>query len=116
MRFVSRAVLVLRAKQPYVDWANGFQEPGAAMVTLENARVAGSAFLIPAFSRDADAAEFVERHAQAMFEHELGMWTDDRATWPGRRDAATFREWFDVEGHDIVIDLGEDAIVTEELE
>lgn len=115
MKFVSRAVLVLRARQPYVDWANDLQEPGGAMVTLEDARTAGSAFLIPALSRGADARAFVERHAPAMFEHELEMWMDDRSTWPARRDAAAFHEWFDVEVHDIVVDLGEDAIVTEEL-
>lgn len=116
MKFVSRAVLVLRAKEPYVEWANGLQGPGQAMVTLADARAAGSAFLIPSFQHDAEAREFVRRHAQAMFEHELGMWMDDRATWPPRRDAATFHEWFDVEVHEILVDLGDDEIVTEELE
>ena len=116
MKFVSRAVLVLRAKEPYVEWANGLQEPGQPRVTLADARRAGSVFLVPVFHRDAEAREFVERHAPAMFEHELGMWMDDRATWPERRDAATFHAWFDVELHEIVVDLGGDEIVTEELE
>ncbi len=115
MKFVSRAVLVLRAKQPYVDWVNGLLEPGQPMVTLADARAAGSAFLIPPFTRDADAQEFVERQAPAMFEHELGMWMDDRSTWPSARDIAAFHAWFDVEVHEIVVDLGEDEIATEEL-
>jgi hypothetical protein len=115
VKFVSRVALVLRAKQPYVDWANGLQGPGGPMVTLDDARTAGSAFLVPTFSRDADARAFVERHAPVLFEHELGMWMDDRSTWPARRDAAAFHDWFDVEVHDIVVDLGEDDIVTEEL-
>jgi hypothetical protein len=115
MKFVSRAVLVLRAKAPYVEWANGLQEPGQPMVTLAHARAAGSAFLVPSFERETEAQAFVERQAQAMFEHELGMWMDDRTTWPAARDPGTFHEWFDVEVHEIVLDLGDDEIATEEL-
>jgi hypothetical protein len=115
MKFVSRAVVVVRAKPPYVDWANGLRPADAERVTLANARVGGSAFLVPSFQHDEDAQAFLERHATAMFEHELGMWIDDRAAWPPRRDAATFHEWFDVELHEIVVDLGDDEILVEEL-
>ncbi len=114
MRFVNRAVRVLRARQPYVDWANDVGS-GTDTVSLDDARQAGSAFLIPSIERDEEARAFVVTHARAMFEHELGMWMDDPETWPPRRDAETFVEWFDLEVHDIVIDLGEEAIAAEEL-
>jgi hypothetical protein len=127
VRFVNRAVLVLRARQPYVDWANacaaGEGRPAGApegrageRVSLDDARSAGSAFLIPPIDRDEDARDFVERHADTMFEHELFMWNDDPSFWPERRDAETFREWFDIEVHEIVIDLGDGPVLAEELE
>jgi hypothetical protein len=114
MRFVNRAVLILRARPPYVDWANGLRDVDPA-VTLEAARTGGSAFLVPTFETDAEAVAFVERHASVMFEHELSMWMDDAATWPAVRNAATFHAWFDVEVHDIAVDLGEDGLAAEEL-
>ncbi len=114
MRFVNRAVMVLRARQPYVDWANALAS-GTDTVSLDDARQAGSAFLIPSIERDEDARAFVEAHARAMFEHELGMWMDDPGTWPPTRDAETFLDWFDLEVHDIVVDLGQEAIAIEEL-
>ncbi len=115
MRFVNRSVLVLRAKPPYVEWANEVGAATAGAVSLDDARQAGSAFLIPAIERDEEARAFVEAHARAMFEHELGMWMDDPDTWPARRDAETFLEWFDLEVHDIVVDLGDEPLATEEL-
>ncbi|SRR5581483_4655660 len=114
MRFVNRTAVVLRARQPYVDWANRSQA-GPERVVLAQARAAGSVFLIPAFERADDIRAFVERHAPEMFEHELGMWLEDPGGWPPRRDAATFHEWFDVEVHEIVVDLAGDEIVAEEL-
>jgi hypothetical protein len=114
VRFVNRAVLVLRARQPYVDWANGLGE-GDERVELDEARTAGSAFLVSPLELEEDARRFVEQHARAMFEHELAMWMDDPATWPERRDVETFHEWFDVEIHDIVVDLGKDPILADEL-
>jgi hypothetical protein len=131
VRFVNRAVLVLRARLPYFDWANRCAEGAEApaerpessapgrppgRVTLDDARSAGSAFLIPMIDRDDEARHFVAQHARALFEHELSMWTDDRSLWPPERDADAFREWFDVEVHDILVDVGEGPLLAEELE
>lgn len=113
MKLVNRAVAVLRARQPYVDWANRFVRGGLPLSVSDFAD-AGSAFLIPAFDRDEEIQAFIDRHAPAMFEHELGMWADDPATWPPTRDAATFRAWFHVEVHDVVMDLGPDDLTAAE--
>jgi hypothetical protein len=114
MRMINRSVALLQARQPYVDWANRSREGGPAL-TVEDFAGRGSSFLIPDFEDETEAQAFVERHASVMFEHELGMWNDDPSVWPPIRDAATFREWFDVEVHDVVMDLGDDDLYAEEV-
>jgi hypothetical protein len=114
VRFVNRTVVVLRARPPYVEWANAVAN-GEERVELDEARSAGSAFLVPPIEHDEDAQGFVERHARALFEHELAMWMDDPATWPARRDGETFHDWFDLEVHEIVVDLGDGPVLAEEL-
>ena len=115
MRIVNRTVAVLRARQPYVEWANRFRGEGPAL-TVGDVAPAGSTFLIPDFEDEAETRAFVESHARAMFEHELEMWNDDAAAWPKIRDAATFRQWFDVEVHDVVMDLGDDDLSGADVE
>lgn len=59
---------------------------GGAEVDLEEARVAGTAFLVSPLESEDDARAFLERNARALFEHELGMWVDDPSRWPAPRD------------------------------
>jgi hypothetical protein len=45
----------------------------------------------------------------------LSAWTDDESTWPAVRDLKTFRAWFRLDIHNIVIDVADDDIEGEEL-
>ena len=48
-----------------------------------------------------------------LIELQLESWTDDESVWPAERDLRTFREWFRVEIHSVVVDVGEDDVDAE---
>jgi hypothetical protein len=50
-----------------------------------------------------------------LFEFQLATWTEDEASWPPARDLKTFREWFTVDIHSVVVDAGDDDIEGEDL-
>jgi hypothetical protein len=45
----------------------------------------------------------------------LSTWTEDESAWPQVRDLKTFRQWFRVDLHSTVVDIGDDDIEGEEL-
>jgi hypothetical protein len=57
----------------------------------------------------------VEDNAVWIFEFQLGAWTDDESTWPPIRDLRSFREWFNIDIHSVVVDVADDDIEGEEL-
>jgi hypothetical protein len=59
--------------------------------------------------------EWVEDNASWLFEFQLASWTEDEATWPATRDLKTFRDWFRVDIHNVVVDVADDDIEGEEL-
>ncbi len=116
MRVVNRTAITIVGAQPYLDWTrqhDAYANRGA--LTVARARTYGSAFLMPDFQLEEDLLEWVEENAGWLFEFQLSAWTDDESTWPATRDLKTFREWFRVELHNVVVDVADDEIEGEEL-
>ena len=111
---INRAVAIIKPRQPYLDWAKRITEP-ADDVTLDELRTDCTAILIPDFDAPAESEAFIAGFAVDLFEMELEAWDRDPATWPEDRSFETFREWFDVEIHSIVLDAADDDIVREAL-
>ncbi len=40
-----------------------------------------------------------------IFEEELASWWTVRKDWPLQRNLETFKKWFDIEFHSVVIDI-----------
>ena len=49
------------------------------------------------------------------FELQLAAWTEDESAWPATRDLKTFREWFRIDVHSVVVDVPDDEIEGEEI-
>jgi hypothetical protein len=116
MRVINRTAVSITGAQPYVDWTR--QHAAAAdrgMLTVARAQPYGTAYLLPEFELEEDVQEWVEDNARWLFEFQLSAWTDDEAVWPHARDLKTFREWFRVDVHSVVVDVGDDEIEGEEL-
>jgi hypothetical protein len=61
------------------------------------------------------AAEWVEDNVAWLFDFQLSAWTENEASWPENRDLKTFREWFRIDIHSVVVDVADDDIEGEEL-
>lgn len=107
---LNRGVLMVRPKQPFLNWVAKLEGPG--LVPDEDAD--RTVYLIPSFESDEEASEILAEVFSEVFERELWDWHTDSSAWPRKRDLATFREWFEVEMHSVVEDLCEDAIADDE--
>lgn len=109
---VNRGVIVVKPRQPYVDWANTCDD-GPTKTTLDDPHRECTAYLLPDWYDDDELERLLRKHSRFIFENELAGWSMDQSTWPKRRDFKTFCEWFDVENHSVVLDLGDAAIEVE---
>ncbi|MDO9204416.1 hypothetical protein [Methylotenera sp.] len=117
---LNRGLVVLRYKQPYIDWVRTAGELPMDL-TLENANDDSEAFLVPSFDSPIDpvdgtedAIKWVEKRWRMFFEHILSSWILDEAEWPKKRTLKMFREWFDVEYKSMVWDMGNEPLIFEE--
>ncbi len=116
MRVINRTAVTITGAKPYIDWTRQTDaDANKGTITVARARTYGSAFLLPEFELEEDIQEWVEDNAAWIFEFQLGAWTDDEATWPKERNLASFREWFNIEIHSVVVDVADDDIDGEEL-
>ena len=107
---LNRGAVIVRPKQPYIKWATGLDDSGL----IPDADGEKTVYLIPSFEDDDEAWEIVEEIYQEIFERELWSWHTDESAWPANRTFAMFKEWFDIELHSVVEDLGGVEIIDDE--
>ncbi len=116
MRVVNRTAVTVVGSKPYTDWTlNTDADVNKGAITVARAKTYGSAYLLPEFELEEDVQEWIEENAPWLFEFQLAAWTDDESTWPPTRDLKTFREWFRIDIHNVVVDVADDDIEGEEL-
>lgn len=115
MNTVNRAVVIVKPKQPFASWVNSHRAADEHPVDLELIQDDCRSYLIDdiAFREDADVA--VLHFYPVFFEDQLSEWYAEEELWPRLRDYVTFREWFHVEVHSIVFDLGSLPLTVEEF-
>lgn len=116
MRVINRTAVTIVGAQPYQLWTRQTEaDVNRGTLTVARARTYGSAFLLPELDLEEEIQEWVEDNAAWLFEFQLSAWTEDESTWPESRDLKMFREWFRVDIHNVVIDVGDEEIEGEEL-
>ena len=116
MRVVNRTAITLVGAGPYLEWTRTRDADfNRNAVTVARAATYGSAFLLPEFELEEDLQEWVEDNHAWLFEFQLSAWTEDESTWPPARDLKMFREWFRIDIHSVVVDVGDDDIEGEEI-
>ena len=98
---LNRGVLIVRPKQPYLDWAAQLDDSG--LVPDPEGEKTG--YLIPEFESDRRSLRDFGDVYPEVFERELDGWHTDESAWPQNRTFAMFKEWFDIELHSVVEDL-----------
>jgi hypothetical protein len=109
---LNRGVVIVRPKQPYLDWAAGLDDSG--IVPDPNGEQ--TVYLIPSYEDDEGAWEILQKVHTAIFANELHGWHTDETAWPRGRDFAMFKAWFEVELHSVVEDRCDFEIVDEDDE
>ena len=112
MKTANRSAAVVRPKEPYLTWANGFDDGGPKLDPADPEECC-RAFLIPEFDDPERARGFVAENCVGIFTEMLESWMNAPETWPAL-DIRTFQEWFDLEILEPVFDLGDEKIVSED--
>jgi hypothetical protein len=102
--FLNRGLVVVRAKRPYVTWANNV-DGSSVTLSLAEARGRPDAYLIPEFENPDESLEWLRENCSMIFDLELDAWHTDRAGWPADRSWKVFKAWFDFEMVEITWDL-----------
>ena len=105
---VNRSVLVIKPKQPFVDWLLSLPfrfDPEE--VNLLNLREDCNALLVPPVEDFSEVRDFIKANWSGLFEAELADWCEDDSLWPVPRTQNLFSQWFEVETHSVVTDLAE---------
>jgi hypothetical protein len=110
---VNRSVLVVRPRQPYLDWVHSLDEEGKKF-TLEDLQRDCTALLVPSVESEDHQDEIVAAIYEEVFEHELWSWMREPAVWPRKRDLATFEAWFELEFCSVTMDVVGNPIDLEE--
>lgn len=110
---VNRSVLIVRPRQPYLDWVHSLDNEGKK-VTLDDLRLDCTALLVPLVEDEDHQNEILATIYKEVFEHELWSWMRDSTVWPQKRDLATFKAWFDLDYCSVTMDVVGEVIEMEE--
>ena len=107
-------MLVVKAREPFLAWLRSL--PGMSDVTLDAVNDDTTVYLVPECDDDSKVDEILEENYAAIFEEQVNAWSRDPDDWPDVYDFQTFREWFHVESHSLIMDLGNRPIETDEMQ
>ena len=112
MRLVNRSALIVRPKEPYIQWALHLNEQTASCEA--SLRRQFSVYLVPPDPGLRREAAPLSGYYKRIFELELDAWITDSAAWPPVRDLKTFKSWLQVEALSLVIDLDDTELLVED--
>jgi len=112
---LNRSVLILRPKQPFLDWMAMDDAEGLAQEVFDDFTQDPEAYLVPEFEDQRTQDRVLGECWPELFERMLEAWSTDEGTWPERRTLWMFREWFEVQGFAIAKDLGDGEILDDQI-
>jgi len=113
---LNRCAVILKAKQPFLDWLRNLPDPMSPDTTLERVNEDSHVYLFSEYALEAELEELLKEYAEHMFERELNAWWTDKSAWPQDRTLAQLKEWFDVSSHSMIEDLSWDALQNDDDE
>ena len=106
MYFVDRTAMVLKPTANFLAWLKQADE-NMPDLTLEQIRSNCSVFLVPQFDEPEAVVSYFDERYQTIFEAEISGWDIPRSQWPADMSLKAFWEYFEVEIHDMVLDMEE---------
>lgn len=114
MNSINRQVVIIKPKNLYVTWISSLPDMADESVTIESLQNDCTALLVPHFDEEEELFKFIKNIYQQIFEKELWGWSTDKDLWPVDLNYSLFQNWFEIEVHSEVFDLGENSIGIDE--
>ena len=109
---LNRSAIVVKPKQPFLDWLHG-ADPTSRSLTVQELGQEPTIYLIPECDTDAELDAVLRQLCEEIFIEQLAGWFNDRATWPRDRGFDSFRKWFDFQHHSMLVDLCDEPLILE---
>ncbi|UOO83150.1 hypothetical protein LVJ83_06750 [Uruburuella testudinis] len=106
MYFVDRTAVVLKPTVKFLEWLKSLDDDMPEL-TIEQLRTNCSVYLIPEFDEPEAAVSYFDERYQEIFRAELAAWDTLEDNWPQDMSLKAFWEYFDIEIHDMVLDMEE---------
>jgi hypothetical protein len=91
---LNRAALIVRYKQPFIDWINAADPSPASSPTFTLAEVnrqEHTVYLLE-IEDDAELQQWLSVNAEALFDQELNGWYTDPGLWPKDRSLKVLKQ------------------------
>jgi hypothetical protein len=95
-----------------MQWVNSLPDPDK--VTLKELNEDTTVYLIPEYDDDDHKDKILKNIYKDIFEEQLEGWWNDERDYPVKRDFKTFKQWFHVEFHSLIVDLVGTELVDDE--
>ena len=113
---LNRAALILRYKQPFVDWINAVDpSPESHKLSLADTEEERTVYLIDEIDDLDHFQRWLARNHKWLFEEELNGWYTDPDLWPRDRSLKKLQEWCSFELNTVVIDTGTSPLEDDDL-
>lgn len=111
MKLVNRSYLIVKPKEPYIDWVRSFDDS----VETDDLINQKTIYLVdePAFDSPEEINKIIKKVWRDIFISELEAWYTDEESFPKDMTYKTFKQWFDVEYVDLGFDLSDDELIAE---
>ncbi|MGH9257134.1 MAG: hypothetical protein ACRD3C_21450 [Vicinamibacterales bacterium] len=111
MELLNRAALIVTPRRRFLEWVNRLPDCGKPL-TIEDAPSLRTVYLAATGDEVPPLADLIEIYWEEIFEESLDDWTHDESLWPVNRTSHVFRDWFQVDCIDGVVDADPDEPVT----
>ncbi len=108
MQEIDRVAVIIRPCEPMLAWINHLPDPEFKDLILEDIYQDCTVLLLPLCEDEDELRHLLEKNYMNLFTNELAAWCEDESLWPSHLNFNLFKQWFDVEPHSLVIDLGEE--------
>ena len=112
MYIINRSAIIVKLKQPYIDWTNSLD--ASDVYSSEQINKENHIYLIEEYESDKELEIIIMDFYSEIFKIELSSWVTDETLWPVNRDYKTFKQWFDIEPHSTVFDMIDEDIEKEQ--
>ena len=109
---LNRTAIMLRFRQPCIDWMFRITNEVVSMESDTERAV----YLVPEIHKLHDLDKVLAPIYNELFDQELQGWYVDEHSRPKNLSPKQFKEWFSIEVHSAVVDLGCDALSDDKFE